>query len=717
MRTVSISLFSLVGALACGANGPANDATNVGGGGGGGSSTAGSGSATGGSSRGGTGSGAGSGSGATGGQIHVGPMFAGADCPSDLGLSDAFALPGVKAQVDGANVRITFEPQNDAADYRVYLLPKKDQVSATGIKDAVYRCAGSTSLPSPPQEDEAREPPPGARTRVDSNVEGYTRKREEAQLGYVFTTPGEDRIPVYAMGDPNLLADNTDCYEMRWPESRKKRYVADEAERAKLVASSWRDDGVAFYVPKPGSAGTRPVYQHTVSSNGWGAYFYMTDDAERAARKEKGSTEAEAFSVATENVEGAEPLMRVYYGLTCAHGHDELVAGMARFRRALAQGDSTVTELHYAGLAEEATLVVEALDQKCPYQGALAPMSRPARVDPFPGGNDVPYTEWMTLEQMAKTSPDGEAYINGQGNDTKPRAISRACVKVEPEEVPKMDFFFDARNPEVFEDAVYRNFQHYDTQSELFDINFNNIATDQWTIGVFQGELWTTYADWAADTGGKIRITPKQRGTFSADSFLHASMVVDMVSSARRYPQMLIGTGKPPIQENLKDAVTIVIQPIGGINSPIEGQLQFCDHQEWDVNNQCPMFEIQKLKGPDGGFLAPRPEITGLVGVDRTVRFDAYVSTKRVYWYMNKLPYACADLPEGKLPEGSATITFGDVLYHSGVDLEKWYPFHLDKMHLHTTRHFSNLGFSSGVQAPPWDETSFPCAPASSLRK
>ena len=556
---------------------------------------------------------------------------------------------------------------------------------------------------------------PGARTRAGSNVEGYTRALDEATLGYVFTTPGDDRIPVYAMGDSHINADNTDCYEMRWPESRKKRFVTSEAERQALLAARFRDDGIAFYVPKPGAPDTAVIQEVELKMGDWRGTLYVGDEAELTARTGAGATQKEAFSVYTEALEGAEPLMRVYYGLTCAFGHDELVAGQARFRKALQQGDAPVTELHFSGLTEETTLVIEALDQKCPYQGALSPVSRPARVDPFPDSNDITYPAYMTFDELAATSSLGELYINGQGEDTNPKALSRACLKVKPEKPPRRDFFYDGI-PETWSEGRPRNFQIWDTDTPTFDATFYAVATDQWALGSAYGELWATYSDWAADTNGKLRITPKQRASVAERSFLHASMEVDIVSTQRRYPQLLISSAETPVQDNMKDATTVVVQSFGGITTPVAIEVQFCDHQEWDVNNQCPKYELQKLKGDAGEFLSPRPEVTGWMGVDRTVRFDVYVASSRVYVYTNDLPYGCVDLPSGKFPAGPATVTFGDVLYHSGVDLEEWYPFHLSKMHLLTTRHFSNLGFSSGVAAPAWDESRISCVAASGLK-
>jgi hypothetical protein len=649
-----------------------------------------------------------------GGAMHTGPMFAGAECPTDVGFPAAYALPNLKGAVDGSNVRITFDPAGDARDYRVYALPRASDVSADAVKGAVYRCAGGGSVPSPAQDDEKREPVPGISTRVVGDLTGFKRTLEDATLGYVYTTPADDRLPVYALGDPDLKADNLECYEMRWQESRAKRYITSEAERDKLLAAHWRDDGIVFYVPKPGAAGIEPIYEAQSPPGDFKATHYLKTGAELDFRKANGETPIEAFSVYSATREGAEPLMRVFYNQTCGHGHDEVVAGLARFNKAYAQGASPVTELHFSGLTEETTLVVEALDALCPFGGIVSPMPRPARIDKFEG-YDIDYPPYQTPEELAAASPTGEVFINGQGNGTKPHAISRACVKVKPEAAPQMDFFYDG-SVETYAEGRPRNFQIWDTDSPTFDVQFHAVATDQWAIGSLFGELWVTYADWAADTNGKLRITPKARTSLTNDSFVHASMEVDIVSTQRRYPQLLIGNVEPPVQDNLEKGTTIVIQPFGGITTPVSVQIQFCDHRTWDVNNQCPGYELAVLKDGGEAFLSPRVEINSLMAVDRTVRFDAYVSTSRVYLFTNTVPYGCVDLPAGKLGVGPGTVTFGDVLYHSSVDLEKWYPFHVEHMHTTTSRHYSNLGFSSGQGAPPWDEKRLPCVPASSLK-
>jgi Repeat of unknown function (DUF5648) len=702
----TLTFLTLLLASACSSDKDGDKATNTGGkssgSGGTGSSTGGTGSSTGGRPI-----------NFGGGPPRTGPMFAGAECPTDLGLSDAYALPNVKASVEGSNIRISFDPQGDAADYRVYALPKKADVTADGITGATYRCAGNSAVPAPAIDDATEPMNPGVRTRVASKVRDFPRTKDDATLGYVFTTPGDDRIPVYAMGDPSTNSDNVKCYFMRWPESRLKKYTTDEAERKDLLAKHWRDDGIAFYAPKPGTDGAEPIYYGLDGPPESTNPVYMKAGPEHDKRVADKLDLQEAFSVYSATQDGAEPLMRVFYDQACARGHDELVAGLGKFYRAYQQGPEPVQELHYSNVTEETTLVVEALDAQCPFQGIVSPTSRPARVDPFKDFN-VNYPAFETPDELTAAAANKELFINGQGPAGTPKAIARACVKVKPDAAPADDFRYDG-TPETFSAPVAAGFQIWTMDSPTFNVQFHTVATDEFSIGALLGELWVTYGDWAADTNGKLRISPKTLAKLADDTFVHASMEVDTVSTQRRYPQLIISDVGWPVQDNMDKGETVVIQTFGGITLPVEVEIEFCDHKIWDVNNQCPQYDLYTLKDAGGDFLAPRLEINGSSGVDRTVRFDAYVSTGRVYLYTNGVPYACVDLPDGKLKAGDATIVYGDSLYHSGVDLEAWYPFHKEKLQNITSRHYSDLAFSSGVPGPGWDEAVLPCVAASGI--
>ena len=653
----------------------------------------------------------------SGGTSDVGwvPPTEGGACPSDLGLSSTDALVNLVGEVHGDTVKIKFEPHDKAVDYRVYALPKAGDVSGDAIKGATFRCAGDYEVPKPKVDDGPDIQSGAFRTRVVSEVDGFARTLDGATLGYVATTPADDRVPVYALGDSGADADNVDCYHMRWPESRVKVYTTSADERTKLLDAHYRDDGIAFYAPKSTGAGTHAIY---AGINGDKASLYVAPGAEYEQRKGKGVPFTAAFSAYDASAAGLKPLMRVFYEASCGRSHDELVAGAARFEKAYHQGSQPIPLLHYSGLGSagaETTLVVEALDALCPFQGVLSPIARPAQTD-----TGVTYPPFVTADAMRAGSAAGELFLGGQGDPkSKPHAIARGCIKVTATKPEPMDFRYDG-HPETFTEAKSTTFQTWETSSPTFDVKLHATATNEWGIGGMFGELRTTFADWAADTGGKIRMTPKTGATLSADSFVHVTMEVDIVSTDRRYPQILISDQPVPVQDNLAKGATVIVQTRLGVSSPINAEIQFCDHRTWDVNDQCPLWDLFKL-GDGDGFLSPRPELNGSAGLDQTVMFDVWASTSRVYLRIDGEQYGCVDLPPGKLPAGKATVTFGDVLYHSavdfvpGVEIDHWYPFHETRLHNETTRHFSNLAFSSKTPTPAWDEKRTPCVPAAKL--
>ncbi len=116
-----------------------------------------------------------------------------------------------------------------------------------------------------------------------------------------------------------------------------------------------------------------------------------------------------------------------------------------------------------------------------------------------------------------------------------------------------------------------------------------------------------------------------------------------------------------------------------------------------------------------------------LTTTDSAVKIDVYASTQRLYILLNDKPYSCTILSSvaedgvtHAAPTGPVSVTWGDVLYHSGADYNRGgadltgnsYLFHRTHMHLTTRRHFDNIGFKSNSPHPDWDEVKFPCANA-----
>jgi len=110
--------------------------------------------------------------------------------------------------------------------------------------------------------------------------------------------------------------------------------------------------------------------------------------------------------------------------------------------------------------------------------------------------------------------------------------------------------------------------------------------------------------------------------------------------------------------------------------------------------------------------LAPNAEVGEHVGVDRSTRFEVYVSTARAYVLLDAAPYGCFDLPATGAPAGTVSVTFGDVLFHSDIDHLEFFGYMREQLQHDAQRHFDNLGFKSGVAAPAWDEARMPCTSA-----
>jgi len=529
-------------------------------------------------------------------------------------------------------------------------------------------------------------------TFVNHDVLGFTRTLADATLGYVYTSPGPGRVPVYALGDPSPGADNP-CYFHRWNSSRVKKYVISRSERTSLLAAGWRDDGIAFYAPSS-SGGTRQVFTALSGRN----RLYFSEGPEAAARSSLGPTQA--FLVKAAQADDSAPLMRAYYQNGCGFGHDELAVGEAMFERIVHQGNQPLNHLLWSGLSAPTTLVVEALDQGCPFQGHLAPQSFPA---------DEDHQAFFTLEDIRASAPNGEVFVNGQYQaDNRPRAIARAFVEVAPQAPEALDFYDTFSSPLGDFTETQPSFQSVQRDYPNYSVSFYLIELPKFAIGQMLGELWVSYSDWASETNGKFRITPKQWATLSGDSFLHVTMEVDVVGTDRRYPQIFVSDRSWPIQEQLVDGTTLVFQTFNP--APQRMDIQLCDHRTWETNDQCPRFVVENGADLDGSF-RPQPEVSEHMGIDRRARIDAYASTSRAYLFLDGQPYGCADLPSGTMPAGPVTVTFGDVLYHSGIDVpDAYFRFLQEHLRLETRRHFDEIGFISGVPAPPWNESLIPCA-------
>jgi hypothetical protein len=654
-------------------------------------------------------------------------------------LPDLPAFTNVRTTVSGSSVEIEFDPIDGARDYRVYAFPSASDVTAEAdghltVRNATYRCAGNRQALRALWIDDA-EPEGSSGTRIvvqNVDVGGYVRTLPEATLGYVWPTRGEGRVPVYAMSDPDPESDlHPVCYHQRWYESRGKRYVTSESERSSLIADGWRDDGVAFYAQA--SAGSETTSIFVAESERMRFYFAEGPEADMRTDRET------AFEVLRAPAEGALALMRVHYDNRCGRSHDELVAGQARFERAYRQGSNTPAfRLHWSGLSAETTLVIEALDELCPWRDAsIAPGTAPANTD---------RAAWITVDDAREASPTREVFVNGQGDAANaPRPVARSYVTVSPRPAPELDWSygwtaddsFGALQPEeclalaspacdASEAArATCNADCVDSdwaRSDRAVIEFNSVRAPWYGMREQLGELWVAIADLGAGT--KFRIFPTTQGQMREDSFLYATMLVDSFTTARRYPQIIIADANIPypVAQNMFSGNVMIAQSF--VDWPTEFMFEVCDHAAWEVNNQCGnegypdgrwVYDASNPDETQPIRLRPVPDAYELTsGLDQSVRFEIYASTRRVYMFLDGHPYSCMEMPSAGVPVGPVNIAFGDVLYHSGAeDTHSDFVRTTDKGV--SIRHFANLGFRSGVPEPGWDHERLPCQPASYL--
>jgi hypothetical protein len=669
----------------------------------------------------------------------------GSTCVSGGCVCDGCSLPelppldNIRVIQHGDTAIVEFEPVAAALDYRIYPLPDPAAVRIeTGgrpiIENAIYRCAGDRPVVARADD------PSGfmdASITAAENVLGYVRSDAEKVLGYVYLTPGEGRQAVYRLAQPNGAGGY--AWDYTAPPSAEYNsadYVVGVAERDRLLAEGYRDDGIAFYAP---DAGTRPVYRREYEADWVGkhpTYFYVDGpEAEMHAEREDSTVDfGERFRVLETEEAGAVPLYRVFYLATNAH--DVLAAGEARFKRALEQGNQPIWSLTWPGLTGKTTLVIEALDEGCPFPGGYLASEH---ADATPDGGDYPS---ITLDE-ARLSESGEVFVNGQHDPAnRPTPIARSYVDVEPEPDPEMDWFegFDVGAAWAgFELETIPNWGVYYRRNEDYAIDFGGCTPNN-TVGPVLGQLIFGGGDYGSSCN--MSITPRGIDpVIAANDYLHVRMATDVPSTLRRYPQIMITTapivepgsledefqvpvrnrlGPFPFEEGYMPGQgserTIIVQPFGTVP---ELQIQFCNRRGWGVSVQCPRANIHGYHVGDYEAeweepWTPVPVMAEVSGHDRPVQFDVYASTERVYVFMDEKPAGCAVLPAGAMPAGNVTVVFGAVGYHLGIDegvVPDTSPHRYLKAYslTHDDHTFDDLGISNGVAAPLWDESRLPC--------
>jgi hypothetical protein len=631
----------------------------------------------------------------------------GGACRKPCAAGDATCVPelppiqNVKVTTHGDTVTIDFEPVAGALDYRIYPEPAAGDwlIGASGevgVKNGIYRCAGDRVFQA--READSANNFDCAITGCDNERHNYVRTAAEATLGYVFLTPGADRVPVYRVADPAGGGGfrNADWVVPLYPEANSAEYVVDTASRDALLAKGWRDDGVAFYAPvQTTGSPTRTVYRIKYAPGadwqGDNVVFFFTDGPEHDARAAQPASDIADLGPRFKILANQEPGSVALHRATYPGSFDVLAAGDARFDLVLHQGLRPLTSVTWPGVKTTTRFIVEALDAGCPFPGGyIAATHHDPDVDqtslqPFNAPS-------LTLDEARLSS--GGFFVNGQhAPANRPKPVARAYVDVTPQAQPQMDFLA------TFDDgAPWGPFTKYQDNNAFLYRNADwaidtSGCTGNFTFGPVLGQFVLGFADGGSSCN--VSITPRKVPTkITADRYLHVHMASDIPSTGRRYPQIMLTTvplmdDPSPTQGNIfnipvhnrlgtfpfdlvgpdgkagtaddlapSGGQSIVVQPFGGYQ---ETQIEFCDTRGWGVSQQCNRANIYGFHAGDyqdtwKQAWTPVPVQGAVAGFDRPVQWDVYASTSRVYVFMDGKPSGCAVLPAGRMPAGPVTV-------------------------------------------------------------
>jgi hypothetical protein len=664
-------------------------------------------------------------------------------------------IDNVHVDKHGDTAVIGFEPVAGAKDYRIYPEPADPadwligDDGSVGVKNAIYRCSGNYVYQ--PRENDVATSLDCQLAGCDNTKHDYSRTEAESVLGWVFLTPGADRLPVYRLADPNGAGGfrNSDWVAALYPEANSAEYTSDSARRDELLKQGYRDDGIVFYTAKDAPRNVyRIKYAHGADWQGDNVVLYFTDGPEYDARSQQPPADIADFGPRLAILDAEEPgtveLHRVSY-----MPFDILAAGDARFEKVMHQGGVPIPAVSWPGIKGKTRFIVEALDQGCPFPGGyINAMHVDADVDrtsmePFNAPS-------ITLDEARLSS--GEVFINGQHDGkNRPKPLARAYVDVTPEPKPEgfdfLETFDEGTEWEPF--TKYQDNNCFMLRNSKWAIDTSG-CTNNFAFGPLLGQFVLGMADGGSSCN--VSITPKNVPTaIAADKYLHVRMSTDIPSTNRRYPQIMITDQRleddpPSDQGNFFDvpvhnrlgkvsfqlagpdgmegtadddppegAQTIVVQPFAGYQ---ETQIEYCDKRGWGVSVQCPRANVYGFHAGDYTETwkekwTPVPVQGEMAGYDRPVQWDVYASTKRVYVFMDNKPAACAVLPSGKMPVGPVTVAYRAVLYHCGIDEgsdpKSGHTYEHDYSLCHSDHHMDDFGIQNGAPEPTWDESVLPC--------
>ena len=142
--------------------------------------------------------------------------------------------------------------------------------------------------------------------------------------------------------------------------------------------------------------------------------------------------------------------------------------------------------------------------------------------------------------------------------------------------------------------------------------------------------------------------------------------VIDSVTTHRRYPQDLISDQTYPVQENMMKGNSVVVETISSFGPP---RCRFrCATTRCGTSMLSVRTTISTVRRPPVRPFLRFPILASTSPPIAPTATTLRVDEPRVH-LLRRRALRCADLPAGEFKPGQASVTFGDVLYHSGADV------------------------------------------------
>jgi len=389
------------------------------------------------------------------------------------------------------------------------------------------------------------------------------------------------------------------------------------------------------------------------------------------------------------------------------------------------------------GIPTDATIVIEAVDQTCPFTGIMG-NSHQVITPINPGIEDDQMHDFYFYTREEIEAAYGALIVNGHGgngsltglpaDEIPPRVLARTTVRtvVDPNSPAPVATFFDG-----FEDsqplAFLRDANEHDrTQNGMI---FQN---DKWTGYTFgaersqmfieNGQFHSLNADWAQDIFSQNYLTPRTLATLDDETYVHATFEVHGNPTGRRYWWFFMcGADEVGQTFGADDVLTneIINTPFfyqpDGRNPSMSGwncvQVFPRDGFPYDLapSNERPQTDISVIvnrsgQGERDSVVNPSPNQYGLDWTPRAfyrtldangqfagpvmddqqliaprARYDIYVRRDRVLFFVNGELRVCSDFPDAALTMAEAAVGFGQVLYHSAAERLEFFAEHNDR--------------------------------------